>query len=65
MQKARFLVFAGAIFLGVGVLSIGLARGSAQAGQQGATPRPQLRQRLPIPGRGSRTDSPPSSTARI
>ena len=38
MQKARFLVFAGAIFLGVGVLSIALARGSAQAGQQGATP---------------------------
>ena len=37
MQKARFLVFAGAIFLSVGVLSTTLARVSAQAGERGAT----------------------------
>jgi hypothetical protein len=37
MQKARFLVFAGAIFLSVGALSIALAQLSAQAGQRGAS----------------------------
>ncbi len=38
MQKARLLVFASLIILIVGVLSIALARVSAQAGQRGATP---------------------------
>ena len=33
MQKARFLAFAAAIFLGVGALSFAPARLSAQAGQ--------------------------------
>ena len=35
MQKARFLAFAAAMFLGVGALSFALARLSAQAGQGG------------------------------
>jgi hypothetical protein len=37
MQKARFLAFAGVIFISVGALSIALARLSAQAGQRAAT----------------------------
>jgi Domain of Unknown Function (DUF1080) len=50
MQKARFLVFAGAIFLGVGVLRIGLARGSAQAGERGANPAPAAQTEAADPG---------------
>jgi hypothetical protein len=40
MQKARFLVFAGAIFLSTGTLSVTLARVAAQGGQRGATSAP-------------------------
>jgi hypothetical protein len=50
MQRAPFLIFAGAICLGVGVLSMALARGSAQAGQRDATPSPAAQTEAADPG---------------
>ena len=50
MQKVRFLVFAGAIFLGTGALSITPARVSAQDGQRGATTPPAAQTELADPG---------------
>jgi Domain of Unknown Function (DUF1080) len=50
MQKARFLAFAGVIFVGVGALSIALVRVSAQAGQRGAAAPPAAQNEMADPG---------------
>ena len=50
MQKARFLVFAGAIFLGIGALGITLARVSAQTGQRGNAAPPAAQTDMADPG---------------